>query len=212
MWYQKTKSGGRGCPISSSCPWSQSLDRCLRSPIRHRAERRVTFREPDVELGPRESPCRGPWGHSFGKPLEDRDGALPFCPKVGNSTSPRGAPSLPKCWRWGDYLPEPSVRNVDAWLDWQACQSDMVYWWVELTAIPDVENLKKLAQKIWTSFLSWWLDVKLSQGKNTLHLCPKMFHQEYVPPQLPILSGHSTAAFAADCGLWPSAAVLGGEI
>ena len=53
----------------------------------------------------------------------------------------------------GDYPPEPSVRNVEVWLDWQACQLDMTHWWVELTAIPDVENPKRLAQKIHTSFL-----------------------------------------------------------
>ena len=53
----------------------------------------------------------------------------------------------------GDYLPEPSIRNIEIWLHWQACQLDTPHWWVELTAIPDVENPKRLAQKIYTSFL-----------------------------------------------------------
>ena len=46
------------------------------------------------------------------------------------------------------YPPEPSIRNVEIWLDWQAHQLDMPHWWVELTAIPDVENPKRLAWKI----------------------------------------------------------------
>ena len=52
----------------------------------------------------------------------------------------------------GGYLPEPSIRNIEVWLDWQACQLDTPHWWVEITAIPDVENPKRLAQKIHTSF------------------------------------------------------------
>ena len=54
---------------------------------------------------------------------------------------------------WVDYLPEPSIRNIEIWLDWQACQLDMPHWWVELTAIPSLENPTRLAQKICTSFL-----------------------------------------------------------
>ena len=57
---------------------SLSLDRCLRSPSRHRAERRVTFWEPEVEPDPSERPCRGPWGCSFGIHLEDSGGVPPF--------------------------------------------------------------------------------------------------------------------------------------
>ena len=43
------------------------------------------------------------------------------------------------------YPSEPSIRNIEVCLDWQACQIDMPHWWVELTAIPDVEDQKKLA-------------------------------------------------------------------
>ena len=48
---------------------------------------------------------------------------------------------------------EPSIKNYEMWLDWQACKLDTPHWWEELTAIPEVEDLRKLAQNICTSFL-----------------------------------------------------------
>ena len=50
------------------------------------------------------------------------------------------------------YPPEPSIIDVETWLDWWAHQLDMPYWWMELTAIPGVEDPQKLSQKIQTSF------------------------------------------------------------
>ena len=52
----------------------------------------------------------------------------------------------------GNYPLEPSIKDVETWLDWWACQMDMPYWWTELTAIPGVEDPQKLAQKICASF------------------------------------------------------------
>ena len=49
--------------------------------------------------------------------------------------------------------PGPSIKNYEVWLTWQACFLDTSHWWGELTAIPDVEDLNRLAQKIHTSFL-----------------------------------------------------------
>ena len=45
----------------------------------------------------------------------------------------------------GNYLSEPSIKDVETWLVWQAHQMDMPYWWAELTAIPGVEDPKRLA-------------------------------------------------------------------
>ena len=81
--------------------------------------------------------------------------------------SPGDAYSLPRHWRWEGYLPEPSIRNIEVWLDWQAHQLDMPHWWVELTAIPNVENPKRLAQKSTPLAQSWQLDVRPSQAKST---------------------------------------------
>ena len=47
-----------------------------------------------------------------------------------------------------NYHPEPSIVDVETWLDWQACQLDMPCWWMELKAIPGVEDPQKLTQKI----------------------------------------------------------------
>ena len=49
--------------------------------------------------------------------------------------------------------PEPSILDVEMWLDWQACQPDMPCWWMELRAILGVEDPWKLTWKIWASFL-----------------------------------------------------------
>ena len=50
------------------------------------------------------------------------------------------------------YPPEPSIKDIETWLDWWAHQLDMPCWWMELTAIPGVEDPWKLAWKIWSSF------------------------------------------------------------
>ena len=50
------------------------------------------------------------------------------------------------------FLPEPSIRNYEKWLEWQAYQLDTPHWWEELTTIPGMKDMKKLAQKICTSF------------------------------------------------------------
>ena len=49
-------------------------------------------------------------------------------------------------------MPEPSILDVETWLDWQACQQSTPCWWWELKAIPGVKDPQKLAYKIWTSF------------------------------------------------------------
>ena len=51
-----------------------------------------------------------------------------------------------------DYLQEPSVLDVESWLEWQACQLGTPAWWSELTAIPGMKDPQKLAHKIWASF------------------------------------------------------------
>ena len=68
---------------------------------------------------------------------------------------------------------EPSIRNYKAWLNWQACQLDMAHWWGELVAIPEVEDPKRLAQKMWASFLI--LAVR----------CEAFLSQEYTMPPAP---------------------------
>ena len=85
--------------------------------------------------------------------MEDSDGA-PLLAQRQETVHPPEVPlAYPDVGGRVDYLPEPSVRNVEVWLDWQACQVDTLHWWVEFTTIPDVENPKRLAWKIHASFV-----------------------------------------------------------
>ena len=40
-----------------------------------------------------------------------------------------------------DYSPEPSVSDVETWLEWQAHQLGTPAWWSELTAILGIKDL-----------------------------------------------------------------------
>ena len=50
------------------------------------------------------------------------------------------------------YSTEPSVSNVETWLECQAKQLGTPAWWMELQAIPGIRDPWKLAQKIRASF------------------------------------------------------------
>ena len=71
-----------------------------------------------------------------------------------------------------NYPPEPSILDVELWLDWQAHQIDMPCWWTELRAIPGVEDPQKLAWKIWASFSIPKVRSKVSRDKIILHPLP----------------------------------------
>ena len=51
-----------------------------------------------------------------------------------------------------DHPLEPSVSDVETWMEWQAQQLGTPAWWSELKVFPGVKDLQKLACKIWTSF------------------------------------------------------------
>ena len=51
-----------------------------------------------------------------------------------------------------NYPPEPSIVDVEMWLDWQAHQLGTPCWWVELRAIPGAKDPRNLTWKIWASF------------------------------------------------------------
>ena len=81
---------------------------------------------------------------------------------MGSHCPPRGKKiHVPQGGLWptqmprvgGNYPLEPSIKDVETWLDWQACQLDMPCWWTELTTISGLEDPRKLAKKIWASFL-----------------------------------------------------------
>ena len=51
-----------------------------------------------------------------------------------------------------DYSTEPSVSDVETWLEWQANHLGTPTWWMELQAIPGIRDPWKLARKIRVSF------------------------------------------------------------
>ena len=51
-----------------------------------------------------------------------------------------------------DYSTEPSVLDVDMWLEWQAQQLGTPAWLMELKAIPEIKDPQKLTWKIRVSF------------------------------------------------------------
>ena len=52
-----------------------------------------------------------------------------------------------------DLQPKPSWENYEVWLERQGCHVNTLEWWEELMAISNVENYRKLTQKIWASFV-----------------------------------------------------------
>ena len=53
-----------------------------------------------------------------------------------------------------DYSMEPSVSDVETWLEWQAKQLGTPAWWTELKAILGIQDPQKLAQKLGPPFTS----------------------------------------------------------
>ena len=60
---------------------------------------------------------------------------------------------------------EPSIAEVEMWLEWQAWQLGTPAWWVELGAIPGIKDLQKFTQKIRASFYipEVWMRASLEQ-------------------------------------------------
>ena len=65
---------------------------------------------------------------------------------------------------------EPSVMDLDTWLEWKSQQLDSPTWWVELEAIPGTRDLHKFARKIRASFYIPEVQMRasLEEGYTTL--------------------------------------------
>ena len=140
------------CPHSHSHSWGRPQKRHAQSPSPHRPRRHVTFCELEGETSSDEKPQREPWGQVTRGEVEEGDlGPLPtlgselehFLEMPTTSQGTRDRQSFPL---------EPSIRNYENWLEWQACQLDTPHWWEKLTAILGVKDVKKLAWKIHASF------------------------------------------------------------
>ena len=62
--------------------------------------------------------------------------------------------------------PEPSIKDIESWLDWRACQMDMPCWWTE------VEDPQKLTLKIQAAFLIPEVKSRVFLGQGYTALLP----------------------------------------
>ena len=74
------------------------------------------------------------------------------------------------------HLPaEPPVGEHDEWIKWTGLVVDTPNWWRELEMILGVDDIQKLAQKIWASFeLPWWMSIE--HAIQNYYLAPSAPH------------------------------------
>ena len=85
-----------------------------------------------------------------------------------------------------DYSLEPSVSDVETWLEWQAQQLGSPAWWSELVAILGVKDLQKLAHKIQASFYISEVRMRaLQEQEYTVPPVPKCLNRNvFLPDEL----------------------------
>ena len=119
--------------------------------------------------------------HSFGMHIWKRPLGFPLPPRRQEVAHPQEVSITHSNVRSGGaYPPEPSIRNVEVWLDWWAHQMDTTYWWAELTAIPDVAGPKEVSLKDLCLFFDpWQLRCEAFPDQEyTATPCPQMSHQK----------------------------------
>ena len=81
---------------------------------------------------------------------------------------------------------EPSILDIETWLDWQAHQLSTPCWWEELRAIPGVKDPWKLACKIWASFSIPEVNSRTFLGQDyTAFPTPRCLNQNaFLPDEL----------------------------
>ena len=85
-----------------------------------------------------------------------------------------------------NYPPEPSILDIEMWLEWQACQLSTPCWWEELRAILGVKDLQKLACKIRASFSIPEVRTRTFPGqKYTVSPAPRCLNRNaFLPDEL----------------------------
>ena len=135
-WHSHSHSHSRRQPWGW-CLWSLSPTR----PRKH-----VTFWSQEEEILSGEDPSRKLLGNATGgEELEESGLGSPSTlgPEL-ESFLETLTPTLGAGDRHGS-LPEPSIKNYEVWLEWQAQQVNMTDWWGELVTIPNVGDPKRLA-------------------------------------------------------------------
>ena len=146
---------------SHSCFWGRSLERCM------------TFCKPEEGASSDERPQTEPQEHLTRGQLEEGDlGPPPTLRLELEHLLEMPTTGWGMRGRW-DYLPELLIKNYNLWLRWWAHQLDTHHWWEELTAIPEVGDIKTLAWKICMSF-----NIPVVQ-------CGALSNQDYMAPLAP---------------------------
>ena len=111
-----------------------------------------------------------------------------------------------------NHPPEPSVSDVETWLEWQAQHFGTPAWWSELKAILGAEDLQKLACKIRASF--YILKVRMRtflEQEYTVALALKCLNRNaFLLDELSYQECMATTN-SLNCCLHKRAAILGGK-
>ena len=109
-------------------------------------------------------------------------------------------------------LTEPSVGDLETWLEFQAGKLGTPAWWEELRAMLGIGNQCKFAQKIRASFYIPEVQMRTSpeQGYNHASSPPEL-EQECLPPRKTCLPGCVTASGIPNNSLCPEPPILGRE-
>ena len=141
--------------------------------------------------------------YTLGPPMNLHPGRVTFSdPKV--KKNPEGEET--------NCSTEPSIADVEMWLEWQAQQLGTPAWWVELGAIPGFKDLQKFAQKIMAYFYipEVWMRASLEQEYTTPPAPPKL-EQECLSSRNISIPRHATATGTPNHCLHPKSPILGRE-
>ena len=71
-------------------------------------------------------------------------------------------------WLWKGKNPsvEPSISNLEAWLEYQSIQIGTPMWWKELEAVPGITDWQKFTRKIWASFYILEVQSRMFSGEG----------------------------------------------
>ena len=202
---------GRGDyqPKHHSYSWGRIQEWCLPSPSAHRPRGCISFHEPKEETSADEEPQRE---CSTGEEMGDSDLGLP--PTMGPDLKwLMGMPTADRsAGQRGSILSEPSIENYEKWLEWWAWQLDNPHWWEELTAIPDVKDVLRLAWKIWASFEVPSVRMEALEGQPfTVPPCTEVHPKMQAPTRWIVMPAHEDEAPPDDPSICKGTTVLGGE-
>ena len=119
-----------------------------------------------------EDPARELLGQVTSRELEEDNLGPPPILKPGLDSF---LEALTPMWGAGDRCnpqPEPSIKNYEVWLEWQACQANISDWWGELVAIPNAGDPERLAWKSYSSFKIPQVRNKALRGSNSYTVPP----------------------------------------